>query len=217
MLVNLSRCVVELSGTIMLGIIHSMIGNSQAGMLLGMWVATLFGEAISGSHYNPAVTVVVMLRKNSSFGSRRLKGILYIVAQLLGGILQAFISIFLARGSSATACAGYGTSSGFATYISEAIGTFTFVFIFMLCTDKKTQFSNDRVINCFIIASAYVSARLMAGGSLISAHGPVLNPAIGLGRVLSCANWGGLIGYCLMPLGGSALALIFYEFVFVKS
>lgn len=43
------------------------------------------------------------------------------------------------------------------------------------------------MINCFTIASAYVSARLMSGGSLMSANGPVLNPAIGLGRVLSCA------------------------------
>jgi hypothetical protein len=83
MLVNLSKCVVELSGTIMVGIIHSLIDNSQAGMLLGIRVATLFGEAKSGSHYNPTVTVVVMLIKNSSFGSRCLKGILYIVAQVI--------------------------------------------------------------------------------------------------------------------------------------
>jgi glycerol uptake facilitator-like aquaporin len=130
--------VVELSGTIMIGIIHSLIGNSQAGMLLGIWVATLFGEAISGSHFNPAVTIVVMLRKNSSFGSRRLKGILYIVAQLIGGILQAFLSIFLRTGDKFMICSGYGLSSGFGSYVSEAIGTFSFVFIFMLCTDKKT-------------------------------------------------------------------------------
>lgn len=47
-------------------------------MLLGAWVITLFGVAISGAHFNPAVTVVFMLRKHSNFGSRRLLGILYI-------------------------------------------------------------------------------------------------------------------------------------------
>lgn len=47
-------------------------------------------------------------------------------------------------------------------------GTFIFVFLFMLSTDKKTQFSKDKVINCFIIASAYVASRLMAGGTLIT-------------------------------------------------
>jgi len=47
-------------------------------MLLGFWVITLFAEGISGSHFNPAITLVFMLRKNSTLGSRRLKGIIYI-------------------------------------------------------------------------------------------------------------------------------------------
>jgi hypothetical protein len=74
----------------------------------------------------------------------------------------------------------------------------------MICTDKKTQFSQDRVINCFIIAASYVSSRLIAGGSLVtnirdmayfdltllpleremkyhSGNGPLLNPALALG------------------------------------
>jgi glycerol uptake facilitator-like aquaporin len=64
--------------------------------LLGLWVIILFGEAISGAHYNPAITLVFMLRKNSShLGSSRLKGIFYIAAQFLGGILAAAAAIFL--------------------------------------------------------------------------------------------------------------------------
>ena len=55
---------------------HADVRNSG---VLGAWVITLFGVAISGAHFNPAVTVVFMLRKHSSFGSRRLLGILYIV------------------------------------------------------------------------------------------------------------------------------------------
>lgn len=38
----------------------------------------------------------------------------------------------------------------------------------MICTDKKTQYSEDKVINCFIMSSAYTAARLMSGGSLIT-------------------------------------------------
>lgn len=38
----------------------------------------------------------------------------------------------------------------------------------MLCTDKATQFSKDRVINCFIIAAAFCSSRLLSGGTLVS-------------------------------------------------
>jgi len=97
-LVNLSKFVVEIVGTGVLGFFYIMMGDKQVGILLGMWVVTLFGQAISGAHFNPAVTLVFMLRKNSSFGSRRLLGIIYIAGQLLGGIAAALISSFLAEG-----------------------------------------------------------------------------------------------------------------------
>lgn len=60
------------------------------------------------------------------------------------------------------------TTKWFSACGSEIAGTFLFVFMIMICTDKKTQFSSDRVINCFIMASSYVSARLFAGGPLVT-------------------------------------------------
>jgi glycerol uptake facilitator-like aquaporin len=39
---------------------------------------TLFAFNISGAHFNPAVTIANMLRKNSNFGKKRIKGFLYI-------------------------------------------------------------------------------------------------------------------------------------------
>jgi len=98
-LVNLSKFIVEMVGTLTIGIFYMMIGDQQVGVLLGLWVIILFGESISGSHFNPAITLVFMLRKNSThLGTRRLKGIFYIVAQMLGGILSGLFSkIFLAH------------------------------------------------------------------------------------------------------------------------
>ena len=134
---------------------------------------TLFGEAISGAHYNPAISLVFMLRKNSAhFGSRRLKGIFYMIAQLLGGLIAALISKFLLKGDGfILAATPMVDEDGFritASMISEFVGSFVFIFLFMLCTDKKTQYSEDKVINCFIMSSAYISARLMAGGAFIT-------------------------------------------------
>ena len=84
----------------------------------------------------------------------------------------------------------------------------------MLSTDTKTQFSKDKVINCFIIASSYCAARLMSGGTLVTGlnissyeldpttkeplgcddkyithiyyrlNGPLLNPALAFGQML---------------------------------
>jgi glycerol uptake facilitator-like aquaporin len=47
-------------------------------MLFGYWIMTLFALNISGAHFNPAVTIACMLRKNSNFGQRRIKGLMYI-------------------------------------------------------------------------------------------------------------------------------------------
>ena len=38
----------------------------------------------------------------------------------------------------------------------------------MLSTDKKTQYSEDKVINCFIMSASYVAARLMGGGGIVT-------------------------------------------------
>lgn len=75
----------------------------------------------------------------------------------------------------------------------------------MICTDDKTRFSEDKVINCFMIASAYVASRLLGGGPMVSEikvpfrqeldengnifvipelikkTGPLLNPALAFG------------------------------------
>lgn len=67
-LVNLSKFIVELVGTATLGIFFVIMGNEQTGILLGLWVITLFAESISGAHLNPAITLVFMLRKNSTLG-----------------------------------------------------------------------------------------------------------------------------------------------------
>ena len=164
-------------GTAVMGIFYLMIGDQQVGLLLGMWVLTLFGEAISGAHYNPAITIVFMLRKNSkTFGSRRIKGVFYIVAQISGGLIAALIAKFLLKGENIELAVtpqinGEINSNDFrntASMISEFVGSFVVIFLFMLCTDKKTQYSQDKVINCFIMSSAYVSARLMAGGAFVA-------------------------------------------------
>ena len=128
--------------------------------------------------------------------------------------------------------------------MSEAVGTFIFVFLFMLSTDPKTQFSKDKVINCFIIAAAYCAARLMSGGTLVTGlnvsnyeidpttkeencevithiyyrlTGPLLNPALAFGQMVISLQFNHILQYLAAPFAGSAISLIFYEFVFVKS
>lgn len=142
-LVNLSKFVVEIVGTGVLGAIYLLAGAKQAAIMLLYWVILLFGISISGAHYNPCVTLVVMVRKNSSFASRRLLGVLYIVAQFLGGLLAAIMGRFLFNSDFGDVLvtprfANDGSNKSFSALISEIVGTYFFVFMFMICTDKKT-------------------------------------------------------------------------------
>lgn len=63
-LVNGTKCLVEFVGTCTLAVFYVLLGDKQPGILLGLWVIMLFGISISGGHFNPAVTLAQMFRKN---------------------------------------------------------------------------------------------------------------------------------------------------------
>ena len=122
-----------------------------------------------------------------------------------------------------------GGAKIFSAVLSEAFGTFMFVFLFMICTDKKTQFSEDKVINCFIVSGSYIASRLFAGGRNVTGlyslepitykelTGPLLNPALAFGQELLSLDFEYFYVYMLVPFVGTVLAVIFYEFIFVKT
>ena len=98
--VNLSKFVIELIGTAFVTMFFYMMSGRFTSMFMAMWIITLFGLNISGAHFNPAVTVAQMLRKKTTFGKRRLLGVIYLIAQFSGGILGATaIATLLKEGS----------------------------------------------------------------------------------------------------------------------
>jgi glycerol uptake facilitator-like aquaporin len=70
----------EFLGTAFLSLLYNeaaMLFN-VTGLLLGIFVLIIFGAKISGSHYNPAVTLAFMFRKDTGRFSRPL-GVAYII------------------------------------------------------------------------------------------------------------------------------------------
>lgn len=105
----------------------------------------------------------------------------------------------------------------FESIVSESFGTFIYVLFFMICTDDKLKYSNDTVKNSLIIASSFIAAQMMGGGQFVTYRtGPCLNPAVAFGMAVFSANFN-FPQYLLCPFLGALLALIFYEFVFVKT
>lgn len=52
--------------------------------------------------------------------------------------------------------------------VSEMFGTAFFIINFMIHTDPKTRFSDDKSINSMIIAASYVAARHISGGGFLT-------------------------------------------------
>lgn len=88
--VNLSKFVIEIIGTACFTMFFYMMQGRFTSMFMALWVLTLFGLNISGSHFNPCVTLAQMIRKKTTFGKkRRLLGVMYLTAQFMGGIVGA--------------------------------------------------------------------------------------------------------------------------------
>lgn len=208
--------------------------ENQTALLLTLWVLSIFGLKISGAHYNPAISLAFMLRKDvGSFP--RILALAYIVVQICGAFIGAFIAWFLLPEAAAIESSGNITvvtsymledvtaKSVIAAIIAEPLGTFFVSFFYLTQTEEKTVFSKEKAINCFIIASAYVGARSMLSGNTFTVSGAVLNPAIAIGTSFMQLFFRGSDGfkyvwlYGLIPFGGAVLAVIFHELVFKKT
>jgi len=84
-----------------------------AGLLCGFFVLLIFSARISGSHFNPAITLAFMFRKDTGRFSRLL-GLLYIAAQYAGAFCGAIIAYNLFE-------VGKGETFDYLPYYSEPI------------------------------------------------------------------------------------------------
>jgi aquaporin Z len=87
--------IVEILGTfIFLSIILSAVAESSYGPIaiaVGLLAAIYFGGKISGGHFNPAVSIMMLFKGNISLST----AIGYIIAQITGGLLALLVNSYL--------------------------------------------------------------------------------------------------------------------------
>lgn len=92
---NLQAILVEILGTfIFFSIILSAVAETSYGPIaiaVGLLAAIYFGGKISGGHYNPAVSFMMLIKGNIDI----ITAISYIIAQLIGALLALFLNSFL--------------------------------------------------------------------------------------------------------------------------
>ena len=204
----MSKYVTEFIGTFFLVLTICMTvlgGTPMAPLAIGasLMVMVYMGGHVSGAHYNPAVSLALLMRgrmKSSDF-------VPYVVAQLLGSIAGAWIAFRIMHASFAPEPAA-GTPALTALAV-EFLFTFALALVVLnVATSKRTQGNSyyGLAIGFTVVFAAF------AGGSV---SGGAFNPAVGTGPTLvhalighgSLAHWW---IYLVGPfLGGAAAASVF--------
>lgn len=175
------------------------------GLTLFMLIQVLGG--VSGAHLNPAVTTAAAMLKRID----PIDAIVYILAQLSGGVLGALLvkGLLLDEGRAANYGAGSVSdllSGNAAGAVVEGIGAFLIVLAVVAVALNAKAWREWAPLTIGLIFTAAV----MVFGPLT---GACFNPARWFGPALVSGEWGGVWPYVVGPIVGAALAVFFYKFV----
>lgn len=192
------------------------IGFAGVALAFGLTVLTMayaIGH-ISGCHLNPAVSIGLWAAKR--FPANQL--VLYIIAQVLGGIVAATVLYFIATGKAGFttlggfASNGYGEHSpgGFsmvAALITEIVMTMMFLIIILGSTDKRAP-------------QGFAPIAIGLGLTLIHLISiPVTNTSVNPARSTAVALFAGEFAinqlwlFWLAPIVGAVLGALVYRFI----
>lgn len=169
-----------------------------------LMVMVYMGGHISGGHYNPAVSLAVLLRGKMSGKDF----IPYVVAQVLGAIVAAYLSsVIFGR---TIPIAPSANASVVAALLVEILFTFALALVVLNVAthpDVKGNSFYGLAIGFTIVVAAF------AGGGI---SGGAFNPAVGTGiTVVHALLGGGSFAswwlYLVGPFVGGALAAVVYK------
>jgi len=207
---------IEFIGTFFLVLVIGMTGYQQ--VLLGspqllaplaigtVLIALIYmGGPVSGAHYNPAVTLGILLRKKISGG----EAIKYIAAQFLGAIAAAIAFYIIFKSPMGTASSNPGFSSNLKPLLIELLFTFILVLVIlnMYIPKKSSGGSYYALAIGAIVVAGIVAANPFSGGALnpASTLGPMILDAVMGGSSINNA-WFYLVG----QFAGGVLAAVVY-------
>lgn len=183
-----------------------LVGVALAhGLALAVLVSA-FG-AISGAHFNPAVTVAVRLAGRIEWSH----AVLYVLAQLAGALAAGFTLLLVLPGALAdatrvgTPALGPGISvvGGIAI---EAILTVVLVLtVFGTAIDRRAPKLGGMAIGLA------VAADILMGGPLT---GAAMNPARWFGPAVASGTYADWYVWWIGPLIGAIVAAVLYRYVF---
>ena len=196
------------------GVLHQAIPDANLrslimGLLMGLTALFIFYSSFtapSGSHINPAVTLVFLRLGKIS----RPDAFFYILFQLAGGLLAVnVLSFFLGHlltdepvHYAVTVPGKYGVA---AAAITELVIAFIMISMVLFSSASEQHKKNTR-----LMAAALVCLNVICAGPL---SGFGMNPARTLASAIPAHTFTGLWIYLLMPVAGMLAAAEFFLFI----
>ena len=193
--------IVEFIGTFFLVLGAAMYG--AVGATLCLMVMIYAGGHISGAHFNPAVTLAVMMRGKSTLKN----AVAYWVVQFAGAVVAAVIACYLfgKEGTGDCAIPDGGTVKALA---AEIIGTFALAYVILNVATTKGTAGNS------FYGLAIAGTVLAMASTIGSFSGGAFNPAVGVGlSIQKTFCWSQIWIYFVGPLAGGALAAIVFNYI----
>lgn len=188
----MKKLIIEFIGTMFLVMVIGLSGDPLAiGAIL--MVMVYMGGHISGAHYNPAVSLAVLLRGKIT-SSEMLQ---YWVAQIAGGIVGAAVSNWLMGSTPVSVGEGHTVIEALAI---EVLFTFALASVVLNVATSKDTSGNSfygLAIGFTVLAAA------IAGGGI---SGGAYNPAVGISHNVFAQNWGEIWIHIVGPIIGAAVA-----------
>jgi aquaporin Z len=170
------------------------------GFGLGLFVAIQAFGAISGGHFNPAVTVAAVLDGRLDW----MTGVGYVVSQLIGGIAAAALVLVV---SSQAAVAGTATLPGANVSDVQAVvieAVFSAIFILVILTSTKRAPSQA--------AFAIPLTLMVTHFAIVPFTGSSVNPARSLASALVGGKLDSIWVYIVGPIVGAVVGWGVYRF-----
>lgn len=206
----MNKYVTEFIGTFFLVLTVGMAEGNLKPLAIGVSLMCMIfmGGHISGGHFNPAVSLAVLMRGRLGIGD----AIAYMISQVAGGLAAAGLVYFLLNKTYPVMPGN--TDNTTSALIVELVFTFALCLVVLnVATAKGT--ANNSFYGLAIGFTIFFAA--VAGGGM---SGGAFNPAVGLGPTLMSLIVGAEIGkeaiplvwiYLAGPFAGGALAAIVFR------
>lgn len=195
----MKKYITELIGTFFLVMAAGLASGSLAVLVIAstLMVMIFAGGHISGAHYNPAVTLSVLIRGKCSFND----ALMYWLVQFLAAAVAALLVNYF-KGE-VTPMIIQDTNKAL---IAEFLGTFALAYVVLNVATAKGTSGNS-------FYGLAIGFTVFALGSQTGAYsGGALNPAVAIGAsIMKAFDWSNIWIYFVGCLAGGVLAAFIFK------